>query len=142
MRHDQHPLPADIELRLNAAARVLEHDPRIVFSYLFGGLARGRASGLSDVDIAIWLDDDADFISARLDLVGALMHALGTDAVDVVILNQAPIALAGRVLQSSRVLADKNPVRRHAYESLTRREFFDFEYTEKKTLHARYGFGG
>ena len=49
------PLPADIETRLSEAAKYLESHPKVLFAYLFGGLARGKRRPLSDVDIAVWL---------------------------------------------------------------------------------------
>jgi predicted nucleotidyltransferase len=53
IRHQ--PLPADIETRLPEAANYLESHPKVLFAYLFGGLARGKRRPLSDVDIAVWL---------------------------------------------------------------------------------------
>ena len=48
------PLPKDINSLLPEAFAYLEKRPDIVFAYLFGGLARGKQSPLSDVDIAVY----------------------------------------------------------------------------------------
>jgi hypothetical protein len=58
-----------------------------------------------------------------------------------VVLNRAPTSLAGRILRNRRVLVDKDPFRRHAYESLTLRQFFDFRFREEAVLAGRYGIG-
>jgi len=44
----------------------------------------------------------------------------------VVVLNTAPTALTGRILQARQVIFDRDPFRRHLFESLALREFFDF----------------
>jgi len=60
---------------------------------------------------------------------------------DLVILNTAPTSLAGRILQNKRILIDKEPFKRHEYESVTLREFFDFSIKEKSIFLSRYGIG-
>ena len=46
---------------------VLADHPQVIFAYLFGGLARGEPKPLSDVDIAVYLEDTADLMSTKLD---------------------------------------------------------------------------
>jgi uncharacterized protein len=133
------PIPEGIHGRLELLTNFLEKDPNIVFAYLFGGLAKGRIGPLTDVDLALYLKDlkQIDY----LEIFGHISEILGTDEIDLVILNQAPLSLAGRILQSRKVLVDKVPSRRHQYESLTLREFFDFSLKERGILERRYGIG-
>lgn len=139
MRRREYPLPSDINARLQQARQALEKDPGVVFAYLFGGFGRGKPTPLSDVDIAVYLNRGADGSSAKLDLIGSLMQALDTDEVDLVILNEAPLSLAGRIQQTARVLVDKDPSRRFVYESLIRRQFADFAIRERTLLFERFG---
>ena len=139
MRRRENPLPPDINARLQQARQALEKDPRAVFAYLFGGFGRGKSTPLSDIDIAVYLDRSADVSATKLDLIGAFMQALDTDEVDIVILNEAPLSLAGRVQQTARVLIDKVPSQRFAYESLIRRQFADFAVRERMILFRRFG---
>jgi uncharacterized protein len=138
MRKTDIPLPADAVDRLDLLKQALAGDQRIVFAYVFGGVARGRVSPLSDVDVAFYLDGDPDSPEALLDLVGVVSDVFESDAVDVVILNSAPLSLAGRIQESAIVLVDRDPHRRHVYESLTRRMFWDFQIKERQILEARY----
>lgn len=139
IRHDAKNIRAAPCRCIGAHPAALEADSRVVFGYLFGGLARGRVTPLSDVDIGIFLVPAADFTEARLDLIHAVTDALDSDAVDVVVLNEAPLSLAGRIQQSAKVLVDRDPQRRYAYESLTRRMFWDFRTVEDRIFEARYG---
>ena len=134
-------LPADIEERLGTLGRALEKCPRVVFAYVFGSAAAGRLGPLSDVDVAVYLEDAGDPIEGRLEAIGAITAHLGTDEVDLVVLNTAPTALVGRVLQNRRVICDREPFRRHRFESLALREFLDFRIFEHRLLARRYASG-
>jgi uncharacterized protein len=134
--------PPDIARRLATLAQALDPFPDVVFACLFGSHAGGRAGPLSDVDVAVYLEEGTDFGRQRLDIIEALARHLGTDEVDVVVLNGAPIALAGRVLLQRRVIVDRRPFVRHRYESLTAREFLDFRHFEHRLLERRFARGG
>lgn len=114
-------------------------DPNIVFAYLFGGLARDQRKPLSDVDLAIYVKNirGLDYLS----LLGRISDILCTNEIDLVVLNSEPVSLAWRVIQTRKVLVDKDPFLRHKYESQTLREFFDFAIKEKEILRGRYGIG-
>jgi len=134
-------LPADIQARLSTLGPALEQCPGVVFAYLFGGAGAGRLSPLSDVDVAVYLQETVDPVEGRLEAIGAVTRHLGTDEVDLVVLNTAPIALTGRILQCRRVICDREPFRRHRFESLTLREFLDFRIFEHRLLARRYAGG-
>jgi len=135
-------LPPDILSKLPEAERVLEQDSNVVFAYLFGGLAGKVIKPLSDVDIAVYVKDTNDLAEFKMQFFDKLTDALGTSEIDLIILNTAPVSLAGRILQKKIVLSDKEPFRRHVYESLTLREYFDFRVKEEAFFNRRYGIGG
>jgi uncharacterized protein len=134
-------LPKDILSRIIEARKTLTNDENVIFAYLFGGLASGRVGPLSDVDIAVYLRDVSDLAEYKLTLFDKLTTVLRASELDLVILNAAPVSIAGRILQNKQNLADKEPFRRHAYESLTLREFFDFRIMEGAFFARRYGIG-
>lgn len=132
-------LPADIGRRLDGlGAAMAAAAAGVEFAYLFGSAAEGRLTPRSDVDVAIFVSERADPEAVRLDVARAVARHLGTDAVDVVLLNSAPISLTGRVLTSRRVVLDRAPFERHRYESLTARMFQDFRIREHRLLARRY----
>ena len=135
------PLPASIEDRLTTLGAILEEEPAVRFAYLFGGAGRRDLRPLSDVDVAVYLDDALDPASARLDLIEVVTSHLGTDEIDLVVLNQASTALTGRILQTRRVIVDKEPFLRHRFESLELRKFLDFRIFERRFLDARFSRG-
>lgn len=135
------PLPADIEHRLATLGAILEAQPAVRFAYLFGGAGRGDLRPLSDIDVAVYLDEAVDPVQARLALIGAVTKHLATDEIDLVVLNRAPTALLGRIRQSRRVIADKDAFLRHRFESLALRKFLDFRIFERRVLDARFAGG-
>jgi len=132
-------LPENILSRIEGLKGHLEDHPEVIFAYLFGGIARHPISPLSDVDIAVYVKDPKRFDYLRF--YSYLTDCLGTEEVDLVILNKAPISLAGRVLQSRRLLVDKDPFLRHRYESLTIRKFLDFQRLERQYFEWRFQSG-
>lgn len=138
------PLPADIETRIPEAANYLESHPNVLFAYLFGGLARGERQPLSDVDIAVWLTGTRNKAKTKLDLIESLSDVLGTEEIDLVVLNsQENVPLAAEVLRACQVIVDKAPFERHKFESLALRKYFDFQPRELNILKAKVmGHGG
>lgn len=81
---------------------LLEPRVEILEAYLFGSTALGRAQSHSDIDVAVYVDEDRSVEGSfgyRAGLATVLIAGLGTDAVDVVILNHAPPLLYHRVLR-------------------------------------------
>lgn len=132
-------IPEDILQKINSLVDIFINDSNIVFAYLFGGLLKDKPNPLSDVDVAVYVKNikKLDY----LELFGRIANVLGTDEIDLVILNTAQLSLTGRVLQNRKVLVDKNPFLRHKYESIILREFFDFTIKERDILKRRYGIG-
>jgi predicted nucleotidyltransferase len=135
------PLPPDIETRLPLAAEYLGSHPKVICAYLFGGLARREHRPLSDMDIAVYLSDNADAADVKIDMLGKLIDILGTDEIDLVILNTASPSLAMNVLKNKRLLADNDPAKRHCFESLSFRKYFDFLPIELGMLKKRLAHG-
>jgi predicted nucleotidyltransferase len=132
-------LPENIHKNISSLEVFFKSSPNIVFAYLFGGLMREKPSLLSDVDIAVYLDNPkkSDFLQLFHDMTTILR----TEELDLVILNDAPLSLAGRILQNRKILVDKNPFERHKYESLTLRKYADFRIRESQLVQRRYGIG-
>jgi hypothetical protein len=134
----QNKLSIDTPDRLNLLGPLLSADSRIIFAYIFGGLATGKQRPLSDIDIAVYLANCDDKAEVKLDIIGVLSDALKSDEIDLVILNDAPTSLVGRILRKKRLIVDKQPFLRHKFESLALREFFDFSRNEQGILFRRF----
>ena len=93
---------------------------------------------MSDVDIAVYLKELSDIQEKKMEILGTLIDILQTDEIDLVVLNSAALPLRMRILESKKVLVDREPFLRHHYESLTMREYFDFSILEGEILNRRF----
>lgn len=123
------------------AREVVSGNPKVIFAYLFGGLAKKDRLPLSDVDIAVYIKKDSDLMQEKLDLLGGLIRSLETDEIDLVILNTAPLPLKARILRNKEIILDRDPSFRYSFESLVLREYFDFSVKEEGILQRRYSLG-
>ena len=134
-------LPDNIERLLPEAEIYLQSHPEVVFAYLFGSLAKGKPTPLSDVDIAIFLTDGIDVAETKLEILGRLVDILQTDEIDLVVLNTASLPLINNILKYHKLIVDKKPFDRHRFESLAMRKYFDFSIKESTMLKRRYFHG-
>lgn len=121
-------------------AQALEPRQEILEAYLFGSRARGDAHSRSDVDVAVYVDDAraaAGPFGYRADLTTHLMTALGTNAIDVVVLNGAPPLLYHRVLRDGVRLLSRDLPATTARAGYALSRYFDFLPQMDKMAAAR-----
>ena len=63
-------LPEDILKRLPEAVHYLNSLEIVQFAYLFGSMASGRTGPMSDVDIAVFLDESEVNPETKLEILG------------------------------------------------------------------------
>ncbi len=94
--------------------------PGLVSAYLFGSHAERRAHRESDVDVAVLLSRDIHAsprarFEERIRISAWLVGELQTNLVDVVVLNDAPPALARRIVTTGRRVFCGDPAADHAF---------------------------
>jgi uncharacterized protein len=106
--------------RRRELAESFERQPDVVAAYVFGSQARGDPGPLSDVDLAVWLDDHPEpgkRLSRQLALSAQAASLLGTDEVELVVLNAAPPLLAQRVIRDGELLSERSALGRVRLET-------------------------
>lgn len=99
-------------------------------AYLFGSHARGEAGPRSDIDVAVLFGrrfSGKEMFRMQLELISEISGALGTDKVDVVVLNDAPLLLKYNVIKDGVVLASSEK-ERVDFEVRTMQEYLDMGY--------------
>ena len=121
--------PLDLPALKEKILRVLEPRPEILEAYLFGSTARGQTHAHSDIDVAVYLDmartPDPPY-GYRAALTTDLMTGLGTNRVDVVILNDAPPLLYHRVLRDGIRLLSRDLAATTTREARAYSRYFDY----------------
>jgi predicted nucleotidyltransferase len=85
------------------------------FAFVFGSRAREDHRPDSDLDVAAWWASDAPAAFEILLPVGS----------ELLVLNGAPLELAGRVAVEGRLLFEQDPAARVRWEATTRKIYFD-----------------
>lgn len=82
----------------------LQKQDQIELAYLFGSVAYGEQGKLSDIDLALFLDESLDKeerFKLNLTLISDLQDILKTDQLDLVIMNDAPVSLNFEVIKAN-----------------------------------------
>lgn len=104
----------DVNRRIAAAVTALQ-DHGAVFAYLHGSRAAGTATSKSDTDIAAYFDAEPPEAFAVLLPPG----------IDLVVLNGAPLELAGRIALDGKLPFERDPSARVRWEATTRKIYLD-----------------
>lgn len=103
--------------------------PEVVAIYLFGSQASAQAGPLSDLDIAVLLDESRVMskrhLMPHLRFIGEVMHACRAFDVDVVLLNEATPLLAYEVIRGGHLLYEGSHDKRVGFEARTVQHYLD-----------------
>jgi hypothetical protein len=113
-------------------ADFFQRQAEIEIAYIFGSIARGTESALSDIDIAILIDDqqineDKFRYGYKAEILADLMKILKKNNVDLVILNEANTLLRHRVLYHGKLIYSKNEKKRIEFQTNTIDKYIDFK---------------
>jgi uncharacterized protein len=106
-----------------ALRAALEQESGMRLAYLFGSVARGDDGPTSDVDVAVWLDDEVGLVE-----LGALSERLSAAVgrkVDVVDLRSAPPLLCWQVVTEGEALLVRESLLRFDFEMNSVRRYED-----------------
>jgi predicted nucleotidyltransferase len=103
-------VPPIDEAALERLSHALDQEG-VVAAMLIGSQARGSVGPLSDVDIAVWHDpalDPRGRLDLQLKLAAEAGRALGTDEIDIVLLNRAPPLMCHRAIRDGKRLVERD----------------------------------
>jgi predicted nucleotidyltransferase len=108
--------------------------PFIVAAYQFGSTVRGQESPLSDLDIAILVDDKRapsglELLRIELLLAHELQKHLGVPEIDLVTLNSLKLPLQHGILRTGRLIYDADPKYRVGFTQRVIEAYLDFQPT-------------
>jgi predicted nucleotidyltransferase len=119
---------------VNKLRPVLAEYPEIIFGYLFGSKAQGTDGALSDVDLAVYVQDARAFsFSRKLTLQGDCCRALQRNNVDLVVLNQTRnLMLLEQIMLHGLIILDHDPGQRLDFEVKILHQALDFKQQRER----------
>lgn len=128
-------------MKIDEVKKFIEKQDQIRFAYLFGSHARGGEGPLSDVDIAVYLDEklnESERFDLRLRLIGDISAILGIrepDKLDVIVINDAPLNLNQEIIKNGKILVIKDFEKMVEVESRILSKYLDRIYYERRGLN-------
>jgi|SRR3989338_7162207 len=108
--------------------------PQVKLVYFFGSRAKGKESALSDYDFAVYLDEKDTKLrfETKLNLMAKLSQKVGTDNVDVVVLNDTESPeLKYSIVKEGKLIYEEEPYKVFIEPKIFN-EYFDFIYGLRK----------
>jgi hypothetical protein len=146
-------LLSGIDASLHSCLNQVFSSHPVALAYLYGSVAAGRATPLSDVDIALVLIEGQYDPSKRLELELKIEDEIARTCrigeIDVRAINYAPLMVRGEIVTKGMLLYSRDEDFRVDFETSTRSEYFDFlplaavhrqaffEYLAKRGTHGQ-----
>jgi uncharacterized protein len=121
--------------RLPKLAGVFKQNKAINALYLFGSFAAGNVKPLSDVDIAVLLKNGvpaSKYWDYKINLFSQASAVLGTDEIDLVLLNEAPPELRYNVLKDGKALFCCNELERREFQEKAVFDYLDTRHLREE----------
>ena len=115
-----------------ALARVPRAQRGVRFAVLYGSHAEGRATPVSDLDVAVYVDDAGDVLA----VTAVLDEAFPEVHVDLVDLSVQPSLVYYEILASGRLLFARDDAFFKKEKLRVMREYLDFRPTYERMLDA------
>jgi predicted nucleotidyltransferase len=117
---------------MDALRQALADDPRVAYALLFGSSARDTAHEGSDLDVAIAFRSGLTMDTHALGgIVSTLESAVGGRRVDLLLIDEAPPAVAYRVFRDGAVLVENDHRALAARKARAILEYLDFRPFEE-----------
>jgi predicted nucleotidyltransferase len=116
-------------LEVRGLVEYLDSQEDVLLAYLFGSVVSGRSNPMSDVDLAVLVQrqpDPRSLLERQLSLSLGVAQYAGRE-VDLVLLNQASPLMRYEVTRHGRVLYERRPAERIAFEVRARQRYFDLK---------------
>jgi len=116
--------------------------PEIKIAYLFGSYAAGKNNKMSDLDIAVLLEEESSLADLKINIMAGLIE-LGYDNADLSILNNMSIVGKYEAVKHNKILYKDKDFDSGSYFSLVVRKYLDFkpylevqrEYLKERVLN-------
>ena len=117
--------------------RYFKKHKEVLFAYIFGSQIKKKTNKFSDIDIAIFIDkikinDELYRYGYQAETLTDIMNLLGTNKVDLVILNDVKPLFKHRVIYFGELIHSINEKERINFQVDTINKYMDYKMLQKK----------
>ena len=107
----------------------LDREKDIFFAYLYGSAVHAPAPPGGDIDIAVYLrpSNMEEYVKKEAELTASLISQLGTDRIDLRILNVLPLVLQYNILKEGILVLSRADIERADFETSVMIRFFELK---------------
>jgi predicted nucleotidyltransferase len=131
MIREGHKLPVDVTDRIPELVNRISQDQEIIALFTFGSLASGNLKPLSDLDFGVLVSNKLDRkkrFDNHLNLIGLFNKIFGTDEVDLILMNEAPMRFSYNIIKSGKLLYCADTDALTEFIEKTVKVYLDFRY--------------
>jgi len=114
-----------------------ERQHHFMFVYLFGSIARNDHTESSDLDIAVYVEENIkqDYFDIKSELYLNLSRVLKINRIDIVVMNQCRnLILLNNIITHGQLIYEKNQSARIDYEQKISHNAIDFKHQRKRVM--------
>lgn len=124
------PFKGNLDEKLENLKQNLSSHPKILGAYIFGSRASNKHREESDIDIALLTKKlSAEELTT---LFSTITHVLGTDRIDIVLLNDASPSLKFNIIREGHPFYFRSDDIENQFEMHTMKEYWDTQYLRSK----------
>ena len=126
-----HKLPTDVTDRIPTLIERISKDDDIIAFFSFGSLASDTLKPLSDLDFGILISrkfDKHKRFDKHLELIGLFTEVFGTDEIDLVLMNDAPMRFSHNIIKSGKLMYCRNFGELTDFIEKTSKLYMDFQF--------------
>ena len=114
-----------------------ERQHHFMFVYLFGSIARNDHTESSDLDIAVYVEENIkqDYFDIKSELYLNLSRVLKINRIDIVVMNQCRnLILLNNIITHGQLIYEKDQSARIDYEQKISHNAIDFKHQRKRVM--------
>ena len=106
----------------------------VIIAYVFGSLVKDDISSLSDIDFAVYLNENLSNkkkYSVYMALLNSLISVLG-DNIDLVLMNSSELLMNFNIIKEGKVIFERSKTEKALIESKIMNKYLDINYYHRR----------
>ncbi len=128
------PIPSKEQL-LPILREFFRKEKCVELAYLFGSVAEGKSTALSDIDIGVYMSHGLTKVQRnkkRLEQIAGLCDLLRTDRIDLQVLNDTPPVLSFEIIRPNVLVFERDSDLKVDVEQSIMSVYLDWKYYEDR----------